>query len=523
MIKVDGIKLTAEELVNAKSEEDILAHKLAQKLRVAPHKIKHFTILKKSVDARKKPAHLQYSVAADLHKEESVMHFRFVKKYQEPVYQMPKPNKLSLTDSRPVVIGFGPAGIFCAYLLASAGLKPLIFERGDDVDTRSKKVMQFWQNGELDTESNVQFGEGGAGTFSDGKLSTNLRDARCRFILKTLIEHDAPAEILYQSKPHIGTDILRKVVRNMRENIIAMGGEIHFHKKLTNLDIHDNKLAGIYIDNKYIHCDNLFLGLGHSARDTFAMLAKRGLTLSPKPFAVGVRIEHSQAMINDAQFGTDAFGAADYKLAYHGEERSVYSFCMCPGGMVVAAASENGGVVTNGMSYYKRNLANANSALLVEVKPSDLDGDNILAGIEFQRKYERLAFDLAGGNYNAPVQTVGGFMKSEIQPIGAVKPSYTPNYTLCQLEDCLPDFVTHSLREAIPYFGQKIVGFDSDDAVMTAFEARSSSPIRIVRDENLMSNIKGIYPMGEGAGYAGGIMSAAIDGMKCATAYLERL
>lgn len=409
-------------------------------------------------------------------------------------------------------------------------LKPIIIERGKEVSQRAKDVSLFWQKGILDPESNIQFGEGGAGTFSDGKLTTGINDPRCRYILQVFIEAGAPEEIGYLAKPHIGTDYLRKAVENIRKKIIALGGEYRFGHKLTNLKIGNGNLQAITVacgDQTYeMAADHVIMAIGHSARDTFAMLDALKVPMEAKPFSIGVRIEHPQELINKSQYGAwsdhPSLGAAEYKLACHlPDGRSVYSFCMCPGGLVVAAASEPGGVVTNGMSYFSRSGNNANSALLVGVTPADYPGTGPLAGVDFQRIYERLAFELGGGTYAAPVQCVGDFLAARAsKSLGRCEPTYRPGVVITDLSRCLPDFAVKSLREAIVILDQKIKGFADSDAVLTGVETRSSSPVRILRNAQCESLIKGLYPCGEGAGYAGGIMSAAADGLRCAEAVL---
>ncbi len=369
----------------------------------------------------------------------------------------------------------------------------------------------------------MQFGEGGAGTFSDGKLTSSINNPRCRTVLKEFIKAGAPAEILYKSKPHIGTDLLKKLVKNIRREIIKYGGQVRFGAKVTDLVIEENQVKGLMInDEEFLASQIVLLAIGHSARDTMEVLWARGVKIIPKAFAIGVRIEHPQSLINEAQYGGAALhpglGAAEYKLAYHSPQgRSCYTFCMCPGGFVVAATSEEGKVVTNGMSYAKRDGVNANAALLVGVKPSDFPSAHPLAGIEFQREWERLAYKIGGGNYRAPAQLTGDFLADKVSSsYGEVKPTYEPGVSLTNLNNCLPDYVTSTLREAIPYFGTRIKGFARPDSILTGVETRTSSPIRIKRDATGQSNIKGLYPVGEGAGYAGGIMSAAVDGMKVA-------
>ena len=447
--------------------------------------------------------------------------------YRYPV-QAPTNNKM-----RPVVIGTGPCGIFAGLSLARMGFRPIILERGKNVRERTKDVWDFWRDGRLNPESNVQFGEGGAGTFSDGKLHTGIKDRghHMRQILKDFVDAGAPDEILYISKPHIGTLRLVKVVEKLREMIIKLGGEVRFDSHVTDMVIENGAVHGVTLVNgEVIVTDHVILAVGHSARDTFEMLHRRGVHIEPKPFSIGFRIEHPQQMIDVCRLGKHAgnpmLGAADYNLVHHGKNgRDVYSFCMCPGGQVVSACSEEGRVVTNGMSHYSRNERNANAGIVVGITPADFGSDDPLAGIALQRQLEEKAFELGGMNYNAPAQLVGDFLagKPSTGP-GSVIPSYTPGVTWTDLSSALPYYAITAIRESIPVFDKMLKGFAMDDAVLTGVETRTSSPIRITRDENFESvNTKGLYPAGEGAGFAGGIFSAAVDGMKVAEAVAQKI
>ncbi len=446
---------------------------------------------------------------------------------EEQPYRFPA--EQAVLPERPVVVGFGPAGIFCALLLAQCGLHPVVLERGGPLEERVPAVEKFFREGVLDPSCNIQFGEGGAGAFSDGKLNTLIKDRSFRgtFVLERLVAAGAPEELLWQSKPHIGTDLLRGVLRNLRREICSLGGEVRFRTKVTGLLSTDGRVRGVVCaDGKTVPSGTVVLAIGHSARDTFRSLRAQGISMERKPFSVGVRIEHPQSCINRSQYGREClpgFPAADYKLAAHTRDgRTVYTFCMCPGGVVVAAASEEGGVVTNGMSCHARDGENANSALLCEVLPSDLP-NGLFAGLEFQRKLEQEAFRAGGGGFRAPAQTVGDFLACRPSTsFGGVKPTYSRGVTPCDLRTILPGFVSESLAEALPLFGSRLRGFDRPDAVLTGVESRSTSPVRILRGETMQSlSLAGLYPIGEGAGYAGGIISAAIDGVKCAEAIVR--
>ncbi|MBU3142745.1 NAD(P)/FAD-dependent oxidoreductase [Clostridium sp. CF012] len=520
-IKVNNIVLDIDENI-----EDVKI-KAARKMKIDQSEIKVFKIAKESIDARKKNnIKFNYAALIEMDNEMKIVTRANDKdvKIEEVKYNSEFEFGTKDMNHRPIIVGMGPAGMFAGLLMAQKGYKPLIIERGESVERRTNTINKFWTRAVLNTESNVQFGEGGAGTFSDGKLTTRIKDTRCDYILEEFVKAGAPEEILYMGKPHIGTDILKVVVKSIREAIIGLGGEVRFNSKLEDIKIKDKKIKSVVVNGEEIPCDSVILALGHSARDTYEMLYEKGIFMSSKPFAIGVRIEHPQGMIDENQYGKFAgherLKAADYKLTYTSEklDRSVYSFCMCPGGEVVAAASEQGCLAINGMSKYKRDKANANSAIVVSVGPKDFGSDSPLAGIEFQRHCEALAYNIGGANYNAPVQLVGDFLKGRVSTeIGGVKPSYTPGYKFADLTKCLPSFVTDAIKEALPKFDYKINGFAREDAILTGIETRTSAPVRIDRNDKLQSiSLEGLYPAGEGAGYAGGIISAAVDGLKVA-------
>lgn len=525
-IKINNIVLSLDE------DLEVVKDKALKKLDLKSSDITDFKILKESIDARKKSSiKFNYAVELSCDNESKVVarantsdiKIETIKYNGNFEFGTKKP------EHRPIIVGMGPAGIFAGLLMAKKGYRPIIIERGEKVEERTKTVNEFWKNGILNKESNVQFGEGGAGAFSDGKLTTRVKDSRCDFITEELAKAGAPEEILYMGKPHIGTDILKGVIKNIRQKIINLGGEILFSSKLEDLIIKDETLKGIVLNGEEIPCETLLIAIGHSSRDTYEMLLNRGVFMRAKPFAIGVRIEHLQQLIDESQYGCFAghprLKAADYKLTYTSEKlhRSVYSFCMCPGGEVVAAASEHDRLVINGMSYYKRNKENANSALVVTVGPQDFQSNSPLSGMQFQRHYESLAFKLGGGNYNAPVQLVGDFLKDRTSTkIGGVTPSYSLDYELNDLRKALPYYVVATLKEGLINFDKKIKGFASTDAVMTGIETRTSAPIRIERNENFQStSLKGIYPAGEGAGFSGGIISSAVDGLKVAESIMK--
>lgn len=516
MLRVQ-ISLSMEE------DESQLLPKAAKKMGVPPGAIGELSIVRRSIDARRDVRRV-YTVDASVEEETRILarRRRGVSLAPEIVpYHVPEaPDK----HKEIIVAGTGPAGLFAAYALALSGLSPLILERGPEMAARAEKVGTFWRTGTLDPEANIQFGEGGAGTFSDGKLHSGVHDPRCRFVLDTFAPCAAPADILVNAKPHIGTDRVRACVTALRERIISLGGRFRFNAKVTDLLLRDGAVMGTVVnDTERIPCNALVLAVGHSARDTFAMLHARGVALMPKPFAVGVRIEHPQDWLDRAQYGRwaghPALGAADYRFADHREnDRSAYTFCMCPGGQVVAAASEPGGVLTNGMSYHARDGVNANAALLVQVGPGDFPSADPLSGIAFQRVWERRAYDLGGGSYHAPAQRVEDFLaRHPSAGPGDIAPTYRPGVVWTDLWACLPDYVCARMAEALMRFEGSMPGFASPDAVLTGVETRSSAPVRILRGEDGCSiNVRGLYPAGEGAGYAGGILSSAVDGLRAA-------
>ena len=539
MLRLSNIQLPLDH-----SEPDLQAE-IASKLSISVEQIKNLTVFKRSYDARKKNAIqliYQLDVELDAALEKQLL-------AADPNQQVVRPspdtrykfvanapeNFPSNNQQRPVIIGFGPCGILAALVLAQMGLKPIVLERGQDVRQRTKDTWDLWRKRKLNTESNVQFGEGGAGTFSDGKLYSQVKDKNHlgRKVLEEFVKAGAPEEILYVSKPHIGTFKLVKMVENIREQIEQLGGEIRFDQKVVSINRENSakedgkgKVTGISLaSGEYIETQHVILAIGHSARDTFSMLHEQGVYIEPKPFSIGFRIEHPQSVIDRARFGASAghpiLGAADYKLVHHCKNgRSVYSFCMCPGGTVVAATSEERRGVTNGMSQYSRNERNANSAIVVGIDPERDYPEHVLAGIDLQRQLEDKAFVMGGESYNAPAQRLGDFLNAKASSeLGEVVPSYKPGVTLCDLSEALPAFAAEAIREAIPAFDKQIKGFAMADAVLTGIETRTSSPICIKRGKDFQNlNTKGLYPAGEGAGYAGGILSAAIDGIKVAEA-----
>ena len=523
MLRISNIKISAEYELT----DEVLKAAVEKSLRA--NGVKNIKIVRQSVDARDKSRVVHMlTLDFDIYKEKRFLKHKNISIPKNDMYE---PKTCANKEFRPLVAGFGPAGMFCALALAEMGMKPVVIERGKCVEDRQKDVETFWKSGKLDTSSNVQFGEGGAGTFSDGKLTTGINDIRCAYILKRFVEFGAPERIEYLAKPHIGTDNLVNVVRNIRKRIEELGGRVLFSHRLKDIGLKNNRLEYALAESPdgeiRIDCDALVLAVGHSARDTFEMLKSKNFAMERKPFAMGVRIEHRQEDIDRAQYGDFAkyLPAADYKLTAHLENgRTAYSFCMCPGGVVAAAASEEGGVVTNGMSYFARDGENANAALLVNVAPEDVEGDDVLGGVYLQRELEKRAFEAGGSDYAAPVQKVGDLLEDRAsEALGRVKPTYSPNVRPSDMRLVFPDFIYESLKEGILAMDKKLKGFADADAVVTAVESRSSSPVRIIRDKESFESLmyRGIYPCGEGCGYAGGIMSAAADGLKIAEKIAE--
>lgn len=519
------VKETGWETCYHNYELSLVEGKLCKLLHCKAEDIFQYEIVKRSIDARKKQE-ICYNYCVEVSLD---------KKREKRILGKGKHNQITATKkiiynplitgeetlyNPPVIVGFGPAGMYCALMLARAGYRPVVIEQGSCVEKRRKDVENFWKGDLLKPFSNVQFGEGGAGTFSDGKLNTMVKDntGRNHKVLEIFVEHGAPKEILYMQKPHIGTDLLCDIVRSIREEIIRLGGEVHFNSQVTNLQIDDQKtITGVEINHKtWLDTQIVVLAIGHSARETFSMLYERGISMEQKPFAIGVRIEHKQSMIDKAQYGElqDILPAADYKLTYQAENgRSAFSFCMCPGGFVVNASSEPEALVVNGMSNYKRDEENANSALVVNVVPEDFESNHVLAGVEFQRKWEKLAYEIGKGKI--PTQLWKDFLnKKESTEYGEITPCQKGANCFGNLWNCLPKFVCETLQLSIPYFGKKISGYDREDSILSGVETRTSSPIRILRNKEFESNITGLYPCGEGAGYAGGITSAAMDGLR---------
>ncbi len=528
MIRINQIKMPLE------AEDFDLRSSVAKTLKIKNEDIELLRVFKRSVDSRdKENIFFVYSVDVFVRDEKKALKKassnKNVQEIQEYNYVLPENKRKS--NLRPVIAGFGPAGMFAALTLARSGLKPLVLERGNDVDTRTRDVSVFWNDRKLNAESNVQFGEGGAGTFSDGKLTTGIKDPLCRHCLEELVKHGAPEEILFNAKPHIGTDKLKDVVKNIRKEVISLGGEILFGAKLSDIIVFNGVIQGITYEQNGksfdFETDTLVLAVGHSARDTITMLYNKGIKMMQKAFSVGARIEHPREFIDKAQYGSFAghpkLGAADYKMACHPPHgRGAYTFCMCPGGTVVASSSDEGGVVVNGMSEFSRDGENSNSALLVGIEPEDFPDDNPLSGFELQRDIEVKAFQYGGSNYASPAQLVGDFLNNtKSTRLGYVKPTCPTGVECADLRQVLPKKVTDTLSDALLKMNNMLKGFAMPEAILTGAETRSSSPVRILRDEFFQTNVSGLFPSGEGAGYAGGIVSAAVDGIKCAHAVLN--
>jgi len=524
MIRINSIVLSLDEPWEA------LRSKAAKALRLSSEDIVSFRILKESIDARGSEVKLSYSVMVETKDDERVL-LRARNRDASLYVEEPRASVSYGTEvlhEKPIIVGFGPAGIFCAMTLAKHGYEPVVIERGDDVDKRTAAVDAFMAGGALDTESNIQFGEGGAGAFSDGKLTTRIKDQRVREVMAELIDAGAPAEIAYLSKPHVGTDILKNVVRNMRKKIESLGGEITFRQKLEDIGMDGGRVRSAKVSGRDVPAEALVLAIGHSARDTYEMLFKNGIEMEAKSMAVGARVENLQELIDINQYGKwaghERLRSSEYKLTRKlSDGRGAYSFCMCPGGFVVPAASEDGRLVVNGMSYHARDGRNANSAIVVSVTPDDY-GNHPLDGIRFQRLIEEKAYAAGGGNYTAPVQLVSDFIEGKVSTsLGEVTPTYVPAVSFADIGRLLPDPVTKGLREALTDFNVKIRGFSENGAVLTGVETRTSAPVRVVRSHELQSvSCSGLYLTGEGAGYAGGIVSAAVDGIKAAESIMNR-
>lgn len=520
MIQISNIKIGLDD------DKDIAIKKQIEKqIRTS---IFNYKITKESVDARKKPIILVYQVHVEVENEDVIINKNknLIKVENLPKEKIPKGSEE--IKGNVAIVGIGPSGLFAALELARNGYKPVVFERGKDVYSRKADVELFWKEGKLNSESNVQFGEGGAGTFSDGKLTTRIKDKRVHLVLEDLYNFGADEEITYAQKPHIGTDVLIDIVKNIREEIIRLGGDVRFNSKVEDIVVKDGKMAALFVNGEEFKSNAVIMAIGHSARDTFAKLYERKVEMTSKPFAVGFRIEHPQVMIDKSQYKElydhPKLKSAEYHLTNQSSTgRSCYTFCMCPGGKVIASSSEEEMLVVNGMSYNARDLENANSAILCNVSTEDF-GSDVLGGINFQREIEKKAFIMGGMNYNAPIQRVQDFINQrESKSIGKVKPSYEPGCLFGRLDLIYPEIITKSLIESIIQMGKKLDGFDLDDAILTGVETRSSSPVRILRDLDYQSvNVEGLYPSGEGAGYAGGIVSAAVDGLKAAECLIKK-
>lgn len=517
MLKINNVKMS----IHAKAID--YPKIISSHLNIRAKELKDVKLLKRSIDARKSDVHYMASFAFSHHNEDALLKkYHILTKYQPFKLEIPQGIKETT-----IVVGSGPAGLFCAWLLAKSGSKVILLERGKDVDRRKVDVENFFATGQLNVHSNIQFGEGGAGTFSDGKLTTGIKDPKVATVLETFVQYGAPKDILYEAMPHIGTDYLKVVIKNMRNDLIAMGVDVRFEAQVTDILVHDGKVNGVQINHEEcLEANQVVLAIGHSARDTFEMLYKHQVPMTSKPFAVGLRIEHLQQDVNVTQYKKAAkyLKAAPYKLAYHASNgKGVYTFCMCPGGEVVAASSEKGLLVTNGMSEYARAKDNANAAILVSVDESDFGNQHPLAGMYYQRELEKKAFELGGGDYHAPISLVKDYLDNQTSiALGHIQPSYRPNVTFANLNDLFTPAINQALKEGLVAFGNKLAFFKDEQAILTGVETRSSSPVRFDRDKNCMSPIINLYPCGEGAGQAGGIVSAAVDGLKVALSILNQ-